>query len=129
MKTRHRHTMKEQIAELLAGAESEDEAILRIALMLEINRDVHQLSADDRRSYEEIIPPDLVWLSLDPKEEEELVQGLAAVFVAKNRNPSILWALGKATPGVGLRALLEVLEVVGNGLGNEERWQALVALE
>lgn len=101
-----------------------DDAIIHIALIIELNR----FSPRNEESFRELLPLHLCKVKLDEETEKHMVDELVRCF-ERTQNPTIVWAIGKATPTVAAPPLLELLHQAREPFDEETVHQLLIALE
>lgn len=123
------------IESLLNQVESQDEsmsqeAVLQLAMLLEIsNRPVRIASgAVDLAHYRDILPIELQSLRLEITDQSEIVDRLSELAGNGPASSGMYWAMGKASPQVGVTALLNNLRNHIERLDEESMYQALIAL-
>jgi len=131
-----RIALNEHLANLLNGAADEDRerkrhAVLQIAMLLErsTHADQAELGREQERFYASIVPRHLMASSINRQEHEWVVERLSILVRAGKATPDMLWAIGKASPDVGIRPLLVLLGAYPVLLDDEAAYQALIALE
>ncbi len=122
--------MQSQLTELLDLADSEDEdmrrrALARIGLILE--RSSYRVTKPD--GYEVLLEPELLAIQLSEGEQRQIVERLFEVGTSRGMEPSILWAIGKASPFVAIGPVLEVLKDGGKELDEATTFQGVMTLE
>ncbi len=128
--------MNDHLANLLDRVAGEDpelkrHAVLQIAMLLErsTRADQAELGREQERFYASIVPRHLLASSINRQEHEWVVERLSMLVRAGNATPDMLWAIGKASPDVGIRPLLVLLGAYPVLLDDEAAYQALIALE
>lgn len=117
------------VADLLQKAASEnrdvqEEGILQIAMLIE----KFSQPGDLHEAYQEIMPKDLLRVSLSVAELNELIQELAILLNSPKMTPSMLWALGKSSSHTALELLLTWLHRQ-SVFTEDASWQVLVAID
>lgn len=127
-------TVHEQLVETLDLLDSEDEtvqgeAILQLAMLLEKSNHVRDESGNVHwEDKGEILSPNLRDIYLDNGEQRVIVSRLTTLINSSKRNPSMLWALGKASPAIGIEPLLEILKKHSEEFDEDTAYQAILAL-
>lgn len=130
-------SIKKEITDLLITLNSNDiqirnKAITTIALLLEMNRYISNGNEDllVMRGYSYYLDEDLLSLRLDTDEETFLVNELLRrVLSGDTCKSSLIWAIGKARPEVGLSRLIEIIKSHGNSFDDEMAYQTIISLE
>jgi hypothetical protein len=108
------------------------EAVLELGWMLEESTrayleeppELHDLTPLERELSPRVFDPRLA-----PEEQGKVVAKLVDWTARDAVDPSILWAIGKALPEVGMDALLDVVRRRGGSFEEEAAYEALVAME
>jgi hypothetical protein len=108
-----------------SSAEAQAEAIFQLAMLLEKNT----RPSDEAGFYESILPPGLLSLTLDTDKQREVLTRLRPSLQSAEASPSIIWALGKASPEAGTPFLLAFLGERSRSLSDEVAYQAVIVLE
>lgn len=102
-------------------------AITDLALLLEMHS--YELNYNQRISkYSSFLDQDLIEIILDKNEQYEIIESLKSLILCQdNLNASLIWAIGKSTPDLGLTALLEIINNSLN-FSDDELYELLISL-
>ena len=129
--------MREEISSLLSCLDLEDfreknAAVSDLAMLLEKNTYILSGGHADSRlnEYGQFLPEELLTVTLSIEEQEEIVADLTQrIRSGGPLSSSMLWAIGKASPEVGLSALTEILKCDVVALDDKMSYQFLIALD
>lgn len=110
------------------ASSTQDEAILRLAMLLEYNRFLPEHRAAKRSHYEELVPADVL-VDIDEIAEKEVLAAVGAIARSARFKASILWAIGKAKPHLACPELVGIIEERSRTFDSEATWQAVAALD
>jgi len=116
------------LLELAASADrkTQSEVLVDIALILERRRlPKARLDTD----YATLLRPNLLSIKIKSDEQIDVVERLSYLAATNRTHPSMLWAIGKAAPEVGIVPLLALLRTRSGDFDEETLYQALMALE
>jgi hypothetical protein len=107
---------------------TQDESILEIAMLLE--KSTLMISGGTTSfPYESVLSPFWLAIKLDETDQKAIVEGLTAFISSDRRIASMLWALGKSLPTIGINPLLTLLHDYADEFTDEELYQALITLD
>lgn len=125
--------MNSAVQKSLSLIESKDpkarsNAITDIALILEMHS--WELNYDQRLSrYNSFLSDNLIKIILDKQDQKEIVVFLESLILKQDKlSSSLIWAIGKSTPDIGLILLLEIIEYQHLTFNGKELYQLLIAL-
>jgi hypothetical protein len=122
--------MNQMLEELLDAATSSEphtreEAVLQLSLLLERSNTVEGPDS----AYAGLLLPGLMHLRLTEEEQRDVVECLRSLSNSPKSSPSILAALGKASPKVGIEPLLSLIKEGSAEFDSETAYQAVIALD
>jgi hypothetical protein len=126
--------MTKLIRDLLSRASSvpsidQDEAILRLAMLLEFNRIAPSLRAGMRGQYEAMVPAEVL-VDLDEDAERAILTELVGLARTSSFKPSVVWAIGRARAALGCTELLRLISEQSHIFRDPEAvWQTIAALD
>jgi hypothetical protein len=123
------HSLQEIISQVKPGnSEVRSGAITDLALLLEMQ--AYELSYDQRISrYSAFLGDSLVKLTLNKQDQRELVDFIKTLILNQDElNSSLIWAIGKCTPDVGLTPILEIVDHQPLNFDDKELYQLTIAL-
>lgn len=122
--------LTEMMEDISSGdVERGNAAVSRLAMLLESTRGGAAAKTNDNQElYNTVLSPDLRALALTAEVHEQIVMTLRGMLRIQRLQPSIVWAIGKAMPVPGLRALLDLIADEGDRISEETRYQLCIAL-
>lgn len=129
--------MKEEIVDLLSYLDSKDfndknGTISDIAMLLEMSTYILNGGqiASRMNEFQCLLPEDLLSIRLSMDDQKEIVGALKERILSGDpQSPSMLWAIGKAYPEIGLTVLARILKNDPEMPDNEMSYQFLIALD
>jgi HEAT repeat protein len=126
--------MNEAVSGLLEMLASEDpevrrEAVLRLALVLELNAMPPASRVLNRADYALSLPEHLIDTELSGEDKLEILLMLHRIFHAAPDVTEIPWAMGKSGSREAIDLLLEIIASRGDDLSEEAWFQAISAIE
>jgi hypothetical protein len=115
----------EQLLEKIESQEDEIyfESIFQIAMLLEKSNVI------TNETYVSFLPPELLSITLNDTEQQEIVRRLSSVASNNSVNGLLFWALGKANPKIGISPLLNLIQQFSSSFDEEITYQAIIALD
>lgn len=129
--------MKKEVEDLLLFLNSTDteekrHTITDIGMLLEMStRNFNGNQSESvKEEFKNYLDEELLSITLDIDEQGEIIDKLVERILAKDALcVSMLWAIGKAYPTVGLPRLVEVIEFNWKTFDDEMAYQSIIALE
>lgn len=129
--------MKKEIADLLShlnsnNIEEKRYSIADIGMILEMTTHIlnGNYSDSSNEQYKNYLDEDLLSVGLNIDEQGEIIDKLVERILAKDTlSVSMLWAIGKAYPTVGLPGLIKAIEFNWKTFDDEMSYQLIISLE
>lgn len=125
--------MNSAVLEVMSRLKSGDtdtrsNAVTDLALLLEMHS--WELDYEQRISrYETLLSGNLIGVNLNKQEQEEVIDFMKALVLNQDSlSSSLIWAIGKSTPSVGLGSTLEIIDHRFHRFSDEELYQLIIAL-
>ena len=120
--------MQKVITLVLEKIEAEEdqidrESIFQIAMLLEKSNTI------TNETYISLLPPELLSVTLNDREQQEIVKLLSTLTPNNSTNSLLFWTLGKAKPKFGIAPLLSLIHRFSNKFDDEAAYQAVIALD